>query len=386
MFQNVKYELQEIERLIAEGETKGDIKKSTLTALNQQLLLEVERIKKTLIHEVFTFEDERHLERYIQFHQTALIGLLDKLDSYRHNNNNRQELFNTITTHLDTILRFIERHFAKYFDQDAKAPEAYLDLARHEYIAHIDSFTKYVTALHADQTLWSLLLQVLQNIIDSTIEKGMTFRQVMYAMEVKKELVRIIEKETPTDINADLRQAMYYLNYNSVKVVTYHAHYITALLESAETRSDKIERLSLVFKTISQAQVKPEIRYIPNAPSLKEQLTEYISVEMEYQERLQRLSDSTPPKSDNPLSNFKLKFEASLAQLAYLIRIFQETKLISNTNVTHLLQFIATFSMTKRSEGISFPSIRAKFYNVEHSTRQAVRGMLLAMIQHIDRS
>src|SRR5262245_28029951 len=123
MIQNIKYELQEIERIISESEQKPEIRKSVINTLNQQLSLEVERIKNKLIHEVFSFEDERHLERYIQFHQSALIGLLDKLNLYAQTKQHNQELYKIITQHLDAILRFIERHFAKYFDQDSKAPE-----------------------------------------------------------------------------------------------------------------------------------------------------------------------------------------------------------------------------------------------------------------------
>jgi len=386
MYQNVKYELGEIERIINEGEHKADFKKTTINSLDEQLRIEVERIKKTLVHEVFTFEDERHLERYIQFHQSVLIGLLDKLDRSSQVKSPRQEFFRLIHAHLDQVLRFIERHFAKYFDQDAKAPDGYLSLARKDAQESIDLLTKSFADRNADEKLVFLLLHVLQNIVDSTPDKGITFRQVMYAKEMRKELVRLLERKPGGELNEELRQIMYYLNYNSVKVITYHAHYISTLMDSAETRTEKIEKLSLVLKNISQAQVKPEIRYNQQAPSLKDQLMEFITVEMEYQERLQRLNAPAGQRPDSPLSGFKLKFEASLAQLAYLIKIFLETKLISNNNLTHILQFLAAFAITKRSETISFTSFRTKYYNVEIGTKQSVRGMLTSMIHYIDKS
>lgn len=180
---------------------------------------------------------------------------------------------------------------------------------------------------------------------------------------------------------------MYYLNYNSIKALTYHAHFITALLEEAETRAEKIEKLSLIAKKINQSQVKPGIGYNQTCPSLKEQLNSYISEEVAYQERLQQLNNGSPDQpSDNFLSGFKLKFETSVSQLAYLLRIFIETKVILNTNLSQVLHFLVKFVMTKRSEAVSYNSFRSKFYCVESGTRESVRKMLVTMIQYIDKN
>lgn len=385
MTQNIKYELQEIERIISVGETHAEIKRSTLPVLSKQLTIEVERIKKTLTHEVFNFDDERHLERYIQFHQQALIGLLDKLNHQSQvHASTKKEYFTLMYTYLDMVLKFVERHFVKYFDQDAKAPEGYLALARKELSESMEKLVAAFSERKAAPTLVSLLLQVVQYIIDSKPGQEITFRKVMYAKEMQKELFLLLERNSIDDINEELRQIMYYLNYNSVKVITDHAHYISSLLESAETRTEKIERLSLVMKNVSQAQVKPGIKYNHKASSLKEQLLEFIAVEMEYQERLQRLNTPTSQGPGSPLSGFKLKFDASVSQLAYLIKIFIETKLIANTNLTQIIQFLAMFAITKKSESLSFTSFRTKFYNVEIGTKQSVRGMLTSMIHYID--
>ena len=180
---------------------------------------------------------------------------------------------------------------------------------------------------------------------------------------------------------------MYYLNYNSVKVLTYHAHYISSLLDQSETRAEKIETLSFVLKKINQSQVKPGIRYNQNGSPLKDQLNIYITEEIDYQERLQQLSNSSSDRSpDSFLPGFKLKFDASVSQLAYLLRIFMETKFIINNNLTQVLHFLVKYVTTKRSEAISYGSFRSKFYSVESGTKESVRNMLVSMIQYIDRA
>lgn len=391
MHPGVRYELQELEKLISSGDqTIRDEKQHN--ALKDAVGNEIERIKQTFVHEVFSFEDERHLERYIQYHQQALIRLMDKAALFSHTESpadeKRKKFYEVFNAGLEELLLFVERHFAKYFDQDAKAPEGYIDMARKDARTNIRKIQKAFGAKEADQRLVDLLLHILKKVVDSKPDQGITYRKVMYEKEVQKELFRLIARESEIqDWDDELRQVMYYLNYNSVKVLTYHAHYISSLLDQSETRAEKIETLSFVLKKINQSQVKPGIRYNQNGSPLKDQLNIYITEEIDYQERLQQLSNSSSDRSpDSFLPGFKLKFDASVSQLAYLLRIFMETKFIINNNLTQVLHFLVKYVTTKRSEAISYGSFRSKFYTVESGTRESVRNMLVSMIQYIDRA
>lgn len=392
MHPNVKYELQELERLLASGEQKTYPDERKNAAVRNAVRDELDRIKQTFVHEVFTFEDERHLERYIQYHQQALIHLMDKAAMFLQEDSpvdvGRKNFCHIFYTAFEELLVFIERHFAKYFDQDAKAPEGYIAIARKDASINIRKLKKALSSTNADQRIVELILQVLKKIKSGNPDQRITYRKVMYAKELSKELYRLLEPGRGIqDVNEELRQIMYYLNYNSIKVLTYHAHYITALLEESETRAEKIEKLSFALKKINQAQVKPGVGYNPNGLSLRDQLNVYLSEEIEYQERLQQLSGhSSGRPSDNFMSGFKLKFEASVSQLAYLLRILVETKIILNNNLSQVLHFLVKFVVTRRSETISYNSFRSKFYSAESGTRESVRNMLVSMIQYIDKS
>lgn len=382
MLPTVKYELQELERLMADLGSITDSDKFSIAVKN-----EVDRIKHTLIQEVFYLEDERYLERYIQGHQQSLIRLMDHSAIRADDKSATGKLDKILYNAFDELLSFIERHFTKYFDQDAKAPEGYLSLARKDSLANMKTFRLSLESMNADVTLIDLVLRVLKKIAENNSEKGTTYRKVMYAKEIQKELSRITDGRTINDVNEELRQLMYYLNYNSIKVITWHAHYVSSLLDKNEARTEKIETLSLLLKNVSQAQVKPGTGYNLHSPSLKNQLTEYISVELEYHERLQQLSNKpSGPSPDDFLSGFKLKFEASVSQLAYLLKILIETKIIVNNNVSQIINFLVRFVITRKSENISVGSLRSKFYNVETGTKESVRSMLLSMIHYIEKN
>ena len=243
-------------------------------------------------------------------------------------------------------------------------------------------------AKRADERIVDLLFHILKEIVEGNTENDVTYKKVLYVKEIQKELFQLLDKPCGSEsLNEELRQIMYYLNCNSTKVLTYHAHYITSLIDQAEMRGEKIERLSFELKKIIQAQVKPGISYNPLAPSLKSQLVDYLSVEIEYQERLQRLTGrASDPPSSNFLDGFKLRFEASVSQLAYLLKVFIETKLILNNNMSQMIHFVVRFVITKKSESISYASLRSKFYTVEHGTKESVRTMLVNMIQYIDKN
>jgi hypothetical protein len=388
MHANINYELHELERILA-SENPGVGTEGPEVQVLHTVATEVERIKRTLVYEVFHFEDERHLERYIQYHQQALIRLIDKTNFLMSGNisTNQHKLYGILYNAFDELLTYVERHFTKYFDQDVKAPDGYLAAARKDAQANIERLQKSFMDANADERLVELLFRVVNRIIKTDPEMTITYRNAIYAKEMQKELFRVIERHaTETDIDEELRQVMYYLNYNSVKVLTYHAHHINALLDTLETRGEKIEKLSFILKNINQAQVKPGIAYNLRAASLKSQLGNYISEELDYHERLQQLSNrSSGSPGDGFLEGFKLKFEASVSQLAYLIRVLVGTKIILNNNLTQVIQFLVRFVITKKSEALSYASFRTKFYNVETGTKQSVRNMLLSMIHFIDK-
>jgi hypothetical protein len=386
MYPNVKYELRELEDLISSGrEGRQDIEQPGI--LSDIVGQEVERIKKTFIHEVFTFTDERHLERYIQYHQQALIRLMDQL-ARDHNVDHGATERSSYTSYykgIEELLSFVERHFAKYFDQDAKAPESYIAMARKDATRNYRKIQKGLTNKNADTRIGELMLYVLRKISDESSLQGTTYRKVIYAKEIQKELFRLLDNSIERNIDEELRLLMYYLNYNSIRCFTYFANYINSVLNEVETRIEKIEKLSYLLKTINQAQVKPGIGYNVLAPSLVSQLNGYIVEEIEHYERLQQLANVPNSSLDKLLGSFKIQFDLSVAQIAFLVKIFIETQVIVTNNVTGILRFLSKFLVSKRTESLSYDSFRAKFYNVESGTRESVKGILLKMVEHIDR-
>ncbi|MBX2896792.1 MAG: hypothetical protein KF763_15205 [Cyclobacteriaceae bacterium] len=380
----MKYELQNYEDLLRNisattTPSSGKLKRENFLATIKE---EITRIKQTFINEVFGFKDERHLERYIQYHQQALIQLLDEtLKEQTASKAPLRELWEAGYRGLDDLLGFVEKHFSKYFDQDAKAPVAYVAIVRNDVRSNLAEVEQWLTERGCDQRLVESILFAPRKLALNAGGKDVSYRKVMFAKEVQKELISLKSRlDEQVDLNEELRNLLYYLNYNSIKSFAYHTSYIDTLLSSSETRSEMIERLSFILKKINQTQVKPAIAYNIQAPALKTQLTGYIVEEIDHLQRIQQLGQ-LPDKASDVWANFKIQVSLSVAQIACLVRLLVEMRIITNNNVSELLRFIAKICISKKVEVISYDSLRSKYYNVEQGTTDAVKAILAKLIK-----
>ena len=389
------YELEKLEGIITAELLKihgESIAAHQTDAVKKALREEVERIKKKFVHEIFGFEDERHLERYIQLHQQELIRLTDLLASRVKKLNPESEsdftdLYQFTGSMLEGLLEFIERHFTKYFDQDTKAPESYIILAGSDLVKGFGDLQDQLKQLEADPYLIELGLHPLKKFIENIPSGQISYRKIIYVKEVHKELSRVIHAGKRNDeVNEDVRLVLLYLNFNTIKYFRYYTNYVNALLREIDSASGRIEKLSYLLKTINQTQVKPEVGYNRAIRTLKDQLVDWISEEIFYLEKMYQINEKNLSVAGALTDDFKLRTEMSVSQLAYLLKVFIETKIIHNKNVSELIRFFSRFFQTKRLENISYESFRVRYYNTEDSTKRSVRNILLLMVDHINKN
>ncbi len=384
MYPKVRYELQAMEQLLE----KIVLKNTTLfplTDIRVAIRNETARTKQAFIFEVFSLSNEHNLTRYIRFHQDALIMLMDKTSSLMQaqEKSQRETNLSLYYASLEELLMLIERHFAKYFDQDVKAPEGYITNMKKEARVMLFRFHRQLAQAHADPHLTDCILHVFKKILQANEKSRITYRNVLYLREVQKELNALLTRPLPIqDIHEELRQIMWYLNYNAAKVFTYYTAYINQQVQTANTPQEKIEQLSFIQKKLNQLRVKPNLQYNPETPSLKSLLNNYLSEELDY---LVKVNHGHKTRLlERPLKGFKLKSQASVSQVAYMLRVLMETNILLNENVSEIMAFVVQVLNTPKSESISYSSIRSKYYDVESGTKESVRKMLLEMVKHID--
>lgn len=384
------YELKALEGIVTNELLSSNTKtrsESLPNSTRELLDIEIERVKKTFVHEVFAFEDERHLERYIQFHQQELIRLADEVATRFESTADIQIPSDNIGYFyhaIEELLQFIERHFSKYFDQDAKAPASYITRIGGDVVKWYREYNEKLTAQHIDTSLIELALYPFKRFIEQIPGGPITYRKIIYVKEIQKDLSQTLASNDSQHIDQEIRNNFIYLNYNTLKYFRFYTNYVVSLTANIESLSTRIEKLSYQLKVINQTQVKPGVSYNRTIRSLKDQIVDWLAEEIAYLERLHERNEKNSAAVTVD-ETFRIKTEMSVSQLAYLVKLLVDIKIIQNQNISDVMRFFAKFFQAKRLERISYESFRVRFYNAEDGTKRSVRSILLSLVDHINK-
>jgi hypothetical protein len=398
------YQLETLERLISidfsPGKINAQLPKEKFRQVAEVFSLETERVKKALIHEVFTLDDDKRIELYIQHHQRLLIQLTDQLVRYfpedeKQNllslttENSRINLYRGFYVRLEELLSFIEKHFSRYFDLNIKIPDSYQYIAAHTFGIRIPKLKESLEQNNLSAALIAHLTEPFKEFIEQK-EGGVSFKRLIFLKELYKEMENLIQSGLKgEELQKLVCATMLYINFNSLKFFNHCARKIKELYQAKETLNEQLEKLSHFLKIINQQQEKPGFSYKQNYKSLKEQLSEWVTEEIAFLEKKQQLS--LPFKSDKTATDFadkhfKIQLDSSVPRVAYFIKILIETRLIKNQNVLDVIRFFSNYISTGRATHVSAESFRTKFYNTEDSAKQAVEDNIIMLLNHIRKS
>ena len=383
------YVFQHIESLIRNAiKAPTDIKSKeqhdqTLSSIIEESSL----VKGTFSLKALTVEP-LHLRSFIRYHQQAIINLLndcEKVGRTQRREFSMHEIIKSACIELEDLLRLIQDDFQGHFDLDVRVPNIVREKA---LLAIKESSVLLESSLpkgEIEPALSSMCLVLINNFLRED-ELKLTYRRLKWIREFITELLQLSDGNIEgQSINNEIRSILIQINYNHTPYLKYCIESISNKLSSAETLTEKLEQLASQYKVINQSIIKPNFSFDPDLPSLKERLSDWILEEIHFLERKLQLSMAPSDSAgDQVKKDFKLIFDMSIPQFAYLIRTLAETGVIRNKNVSELARFLAKFVTTKRSENISSESFRISYYDTEDRAKGAVKNLLSAAIGYID--
>lgn len=394
------YELEKLNNIISTDLDKlaKDTKKLKTADIDywvSTIDVEAKRIKKAFIEVAFGTENEKLIERYMSHHQVDLIRLSDcllhyldgevsfKIKSLTHDPPFTKLLKYTYG-YLEDLINYLENHFSRYFNLDATVPRSYRLMAIHDFKEKLAEIDQQSNARNLDSRLHQVITNPLRRLISGNEEK-VTFRKLIYFKKLVFELENFFQNQSSeNNLVQNLFSSMIYVNFNSFKFFAYCTEYIKAQYQEKDTLTDQIDNLALTSKIINQTQQKPRVAYCNERQSLKHTLIAWIDEEIAFLEKRHQLTFNMPVvQSDSFTDKFKLQTNMSVAQLAYFIRLLVEEKIITNRNQREVLQFFARFTRTKKAENVSAESLRTRYYNVDTSTKEAVKDLIIRLLNHI---
>lgn len=390
-------ELEILEELIKDNLTafKPDVilEREAYEKIREVIRNETDRIKKAFVKKAFSWKKEKQVEFYIQYHQEVVVNLIDHILEYLgpkaiesiykiSDERNRLNLCKTVYKSLEHLLNYIERHFSKYFNQDAKSPESYRYMVHRDIKEKIPDIRHKLENKQADKRLLSIAFSPLDDFVEGVRRKEVSYRKLIYLKELLSELKDHAGSNLESEkLDLQLCMMLCYLNFNSNRFYRFCTKEITRIIHEQETLTEQIEKLAYLLKLNNQIQVKPGFAWHPKARSFQEQLSEWISEELYYLEKRKQLFSAS--NSIEIQKDFKFKTDLSVPQVAYFLKLMMDTGVIRNKNALEVIRFTSGIVQTKHTENISWGSLRTKYYQPERHAVETIKGVVIEFLNQI---
>jgi hypothetical protein len=226
----------------------------------------------------------------------------------------------------------------------------------------------------------------LKKILNGNSKDKISYRYLFYTRRIEKTLFDFIH-EIPFGNgceNQRIIELLVLLNYNCTEAQHFIIHKITADLEKEDGLECKLNRLCFYLKEFRQLRERPKIAYNSYMPSLKEQIVEWISEEIIYQERrVVPSSNHLMVKEETIAREEKVQLSLSMEVFALIVRAAKDNKLVMVKHAMEFFKIIAKYFSTKQAATISINSLRNKSYTAESSAKREAIDILHAMIKRI---
>jgi hypothetical protein len=145
---------------------------------------------------------------------------------------------------------------------------------------------------------------------------------------------------------------------------------------------DPIEKKVILDRWLSEFRLshqKLHSKYHSTMPALKDQVVMWL------EEEICKVKESRSRSAGSQIIVEKLPISLSVAQLAYFYKVLFDIGTIPTKNQKEIARFLAANFKTSKTDSLSVESLNSKYYNVEESTKAAVKDLVIKMLNTINR-
>ena len=344
----MNYHLQPIDQLISNKDEENE-EASTIIA----------DIKET----AFTLRSEQEIRLFIQNHQLALL---------EHKN------FDSVCGKCDKVLHFIETHFYDFVNQKLQISDIGKEKLYNQYSNLINEMKCEMQSCLSEKLCINL-----QPIIEPENGKHCTIYSARYISQFWKNwnsdfkpFSNALEEET-------IVSYLISQNFNQPTFFKYITSEITGELHQEDDPYIQEHVLLSYAKRFSIIPAKIGEPFRPEYPHIKQLLEDWFNKELK-QCRIKQKKYDPEQQSIIPKDGHKIETSLSVAQTAYLFRLFSKSGIITNKVQLDILHVLSEKFRSKKAEFITVGSLHNKYYNVEERTKQSVKELLKELLNQIE--
>ena len=354
-----------------------------------QIQEEKNKILRVFRNLKFQLLDEKQIEWVINAYHERLVHLFNELTLIVDYSNDEINGNNKLSfIHKDVLLQVcnvftelisnIELIFSKYLDLNSCIPIAYETKLKDKIATSVIDFRNSTDA-PVCPALRKILLDVLEDFIKS--EPGrITYLKFHYLSNLLHSITRTeVTQGEQAKFTDRLQNVLFELNFNNEFFIKYTLNKYKAEVEELPN-NESLTIYSCRLKEINQLNCRTGFAFNPIAPSLQNQISTWLKEEINFLKEICHSKADGPTNKSSKWDGFKIETTTSVPQLGNIIRLFFEVGIFQNDNKTEMLEFVSTYFTTTKAENISAGSLRKHFYNDDASVSEAVRSILIAMI------
>lgn len=350
---------------------------------------ENDKIKKLNKERVFRIKSKERIEQYIHRKQYALENLAHRLikeinpvnsiEIYQFSTNyDKIDCLKITYIYLEKLLRFIEKEYHNYLNVNIQIPYRSILVKEFEITDKLKEVKSRLLESNINDPLLKLAYEPLLKIATINIQEKLTYYEFNYCSEFILTLYKQINFENISE--ETIKECLFDLNFNSTQFFDNLTDGILIELSKQENNIQKIDILYRLLKNYNQKQTRNFIKYNENLPSIKEQIISWIEEEIEYLSKKMKLDANQFTNVANNEDKIKFLTGLSVAQLSYFFALLIETGIIKHKNQADIFRFISENFKTVNTDKISTDSIKSKYYNVETTTKNAVREKIIELL------
>lgn len=291
--------------------------------------------------------------------------------------------FKVISLLVDQLVHYLIKRYRFLINHDREVPVKIKALYIRIFQHNLKNFRNCENEWRME-VLWAFAQPFIHLIKNK--QAKLTYKTLVYLNTVIKQVMIVLSEEENLETGKQIEKILFLYNFNSVHFWNYFCQKIDNSIKNLDSEVERLESLCWYLKSINQVTVLPGISFNPKQVPVKEIIVNWISDEISYYEKMIRLKACTPAQLKNTLENeLKILTDMSVSQLAIFIRLLVETGIIKNKNQMDVIKFYASTTQSKRTENISPESFRTKYYNIDESSREAVKHLIIHLLNHINK-
>jgi hypothetical protein len=387
----LQYELEILDNLILD-EINPDSSSFIVTNEKLEQWISISQSQKQLIQKriictTFSFNSDKKARIYIQNNQHRISALINTLSCYLLSpvadyDRIFLQTIEQVRGNLIYLLEFLSSQYRNYFDFNTEVTLAFKQQSLKMFQERVESI--FNKDLGKYSTLTDIAIKPILEFLKDEITIPVSYQTINYYDVLLKEIEKVCF--CPKPYTKCLKIELICINYNSFRFFAYLTDEIKKDLKSVNSHSCQVELLSKYLKRYNQIHEYPDLVLHPKQKSIKEQISVWIIEEIEHLERFHIHKHINEPQiNKQDITNFKFQTDLSVAQLGYFIKVLMEIGIIKNPNQREVIRFCASQVKTKLTETISPESLRTRFYNIEESTREAVKEYVIKMLNYVNK-